>query len=244
MKIFTFIPNFLIFCVKPSFYREHASVATKVFNSLILLIFNLLIATIVIFLSLHFFNFKNSPSFTPIPYSTNSLLFLLAILLIGPLVEELTFRLPLIYSKLNICIFLSLLFSIIFKCFYQLDFPQTFPGSKTILGGLIIFPFLYLIFFSSQKVSNFVQLFYKKWNVFIFYVFVFAFAIFHLTNFKSLTIASLPLAFFTATTDKLVGGFTLSFLRIKYGIIYSIIFHCLHNFCGLYFMKYLIFYFA
>lgn len=68
----------------------------------------------------------------------------------------------------------------------------------------------------------------KKNYPFIFYYTAIIFGLIHLSNYKELTIADPSFVFYIAS--QAFGGLSLSYLRIKYGLGYSILFHACFNF--------------
>jgi hypothetical protein len=231
MRSVTFILNFFVFIIKPTFNSVEETVIFKISNTLILLIFNILIGTIAIYLNLNFLNIQNKLSYQPIPFPLGTTALIVVAMFIGPIIEEMIFRLPLMYSRVNFSIFFSVAIAAVFHDFYKIGFLKHFPYLQIILFAVIIFPILYLILQNHKKTSNFIQGIYTRFNVAILYGFILAFVSFHLFNYKNLTIGTFPIAA-ASLSGQLFGGLTLSYLRIKYGITYSILLHCLNNFAG------------
>ena len=231
MRIVTFILNFFVFIIKPTFNSVEETILFKILNTLILLMFNILIGAIAIYINLHFLRIQNELNYQSIPSPLGIVGLILVAMLIGPIVEEMIFRLPLKYSIMNFSIFFSVAIAAVFHDLYKIGFLKHFPYLQIILFALIIFPILYLILQNHPKATNYIQRIYNRFNIAILYGFILAFVSFHLFNYKSLTIGTFPIAA-ASLSGQLVGGFTLSYLRIKYGITYSVLLHCLNNFAG------------
>ena len=67
----------------------------------------------------------------------------------------------------------------------------------------------------------------KKTYPFLFFYTAIVFGLIHLTNYDDLTISDPSFVFYIAS--QALGGLSLGYLRIKYGLIYSILFHALFN---------------
>jgi hypothetical protein len=168
--------------------------------------------------------------------------FWLVILLGGiyaPLTEELTFRLGLKYSPFRLSISITLLLSMMLQLldFYKivnytwlfeyihLDNPllQGFVTLTMALFFGIVVGFFFKIPAINAKVSNL----HTTYFIFIFYLSAILFGIIHASNYDGLTeiwylipILGLPQIFI---------GVILGYVRVNYGMIWSIILHSIHN---------------
>ncbi|MFZ4521620.1 MAG: hypothetical protein ACOYNC_07940 [Bacteroidales bacterium] len=145
-----------------------------------------------------------------------------------PIIEELIFRLPLQYSNTNIVISLSFSIAMIFSEIYKFQFLKPYTSIQIFASALLVILVLGFVFQKYLILPEVFQSLYNKFNIPVFYLFVFAFAILHTVNIKNLTLSLLPVAS-CYIGQKLLMSFSLSYLRIKYGLIYSIAMHCLNN---------------
>ncbi|MGM9475027.1 hypothetical protein ACS5PU_01305 [Pedobacter sp. GSP4] len=149
-------------------------------------------------------------------------------LVVAPLIEELTFRLALKYTPLNLGISLSLLFyftlSILTKSpFYKID--RFFIIKSAIVAVFFVLSFL---IFKRKKVDMLLQQIWEKYYVSIILCFAFLFALLHIRNLEDFSIKNLfliPVIVF----PQLVLAFLTSYFRIAYGLKYCIILHSLIN---------------
>ena len=227
MKTITFVLNFFSFIFNPSFNRIEEKTHIKILNTFVFIIFNF------IFLVLFGILQKYLPisKFIDIRWFSFPIGSVQTFLLVGlilPIIEEIIFRLPLQYSNTNIIVSLSFIISWIFSGIYKLQFLKPYTIIQTVAFALLFISILCFVFKRHSSIPTVIQSLYNKWNISIFYAFVFSFALLHLITYKNLTIALIPIVVL-AISHKLIIGFSLSYLRIKYGILYSIVLHCLIN---------------
>ncbi|WP_420712341.1 type II CAAX prenyl endopeptidase Rce1 family protein [Pedobacter sp. SL55] len=67
----------------------------------------------------------------------------------------------------------------------------------------------------------------KKNYPFLFYYTAIVFGLIHLSNYKDLTVSDPSFVLYIASQT--FGGLSLGYLRIKYGLTYSILFHAFFN---------------
>ncbi len=154
-------------------------------------------------------------------------IFLLIGVLIAPFLEEIIFRLSLKFKP----IYLSA--SLVVFSYYQisdfLDFPKfSFENNFFIrVIGSITFGLIgYLIF---TKFSGFLENVWKSKFKWIYYISIFSFAWVHISNFQLDTTESIligPLL----TFPQMIGGIFKGFIRIKYGFLFNLLYHCSNNF--------------
>ncbi|GGG47360.1 CPBP family glutamic-type intramembrane protease [Bizionia arctica] len=147
--------------------------------------------------------------------------FLLSAFLI-PILEELTFRLNLKFSKRNFLImFLGISYSV-FKIIFQLDWSNSLLITVilTLLLGLLL----------KNKILNRLEIFWKENRLIVFYFLLFSFVLLHSTNYdlEFSTLIYIPLLML----PHFFAGLVFSYARLKSGIIMSISLHILNN--GLY----------
>lgn len=146
---------------------------------------------------------------------------LFLLILIGPILEELLFRAFLSFKRETL--FMSIFFALIF---FATDFSYySFPTKQTFIQitlALIVSSFIFIL---SQK--NIDKL--KYYFPFFFYTSIILFALVHIKNFFPLNDAVIwiyPLL----VLPQFFMGFALAFIRIRNGLIWSIILHMMINF--------------
>ncbi|BDC98080.1 type II CAAX prenyl endopeptidase Rce1 family protein [Persicobacter psychrovividus] len=137
--------------------------------------------------------------------------------LIQPTLEEVAFRLFLRpkWADASLILWVTFMSGIMYQ-----SIPK--PYSFVIIGAFAVGLYLY---FSDFRVRR-NQLWEKHGNA-IFWFSVISFGLAHMVNFIAVDIPiwAIPLM----VLPQLVAGYFLGFVRLKFGIRYSILFHCLHN---------------
>ncbi len=162
--------------------------------------------------------------------------FLLLALLWAPITEELTFRLGLKYSPLKLGISLAFIVSLIIS-FLLKDIESFFPQwflSFIENNGLYVYLF-FVVFFSvifsciikKKLTKERVQKIYTKRFNQIFYVSIIFFAVVHIFNFYNT--AGIWYILPLLAIPQLIFGALFSYIRMRYGITWSILGHFLHN---------------
>lgn len=159
-------------------------------------------------------------------------LFLLASIW-APFAEEITFRLGLRFTPLNLSLSLSFLLLFILRGFFDSHLPpwlftiNNFRGILSfVFSGLILTLCLMLIFHRSN-IKKFLHSFFYRYFFFIFYFFSFLFAFFHITNYAS--IGKIWFLIPLLVAPQFLVGVLLGFVRLRYGITWSILGHFWHN---------------
>lgn len=156
----------------------------------------------------------------PVKLKEHLWIYFLLIVIFSPIIEEIIFRLSLIFNPVNISLTLSTLIALLINKY-----------SKTIITIIAFFLLLFLInrFVSIYK-QRFLS-FWVKYFKFIFYFFTIIFGLVHIGNYKFVEgyqYLIVPLLIF----PQLAIGLILSFTRLYYekGFLISIIVHVLMNF--------------
>lgn len=151
---------------------------------------------------------------------------LLFIGLIIPILEETIFRLSLNlrfeFLALSLTTFITFFTSIRFFNTPLYDIRDHFIEKIAVMSGIFIV--LYSILRPFRTPINNLG---NNYFHYIFYFFTISFGLIHIKNFN-LTNMNLLFAWLI-TLPQIIGGFTLGFLRIKYGIIWGIFIHCINN---------------
>lgn len=143
-----------------------------------------------------------------------------------PMLEELMFRLSMVYKKNNflVSIFICSFFltSVLFFNQNLLDF------SKNLLERLMFSSII--TFFGYSLISKYnqkIRFFWRNKFPFIFYFFTMAFAFMHFSN---ITEILNPYIVPILILPQILSGILIGFFRVKYGFTYGLLFHCLNNF--------------
>ncbi|MEL7051288.1 MAG: hypothetical protein AAGM45_05835 [Cyanobacteria bacterium J06588_5] len=137
--------------------------------------------------------------------------------IIGPLLEECIFRLPLRPFAVNIALALSL----VVLLGLQLFLPA--PSTLLVIGTALVALNLYL--WARRSRSTVLNSLYTKYPRIIFYVIVLSFSILHITNFDPAVWALVPLL----VLPQLVIALWLGFVRLRYGFGWAFFAHAFHN---------------
>ncbi|WP_370525436.1 type II CAAX prenyl endopeptidase Rce1 family protein [Dysgonomonas sp. 521] len=144
------------------------------------------------------------------------------IAVVGPVCEELIFRLPLIFTKRNLLIAIVLLVFLLNKS----DIPRAIVLSIVIIGvGL------FLLYYKKFRITEFLENVWKNHYTFVFYIFVLLFACIHITNYRDLSFIQYCLTPLIVVPQLIMGIF-FGYTRVRYknGLIISIFMHiCLNS---------------
>ncbi|MEP0133425.1 MAG: hypothetical protein ABJJ25_17200 [Eudoraea sp.] len=172
-----------------------------------------------------FLDFEPAPV-VEIRNKMSPLSFLLYALLLGPILEEAIFRLSLVFKPWYITISVLLLtYVLTSKLVYGIGHLNI--EDHLLVRILISILFALITYFFANKYLNY---FLKFWNVnfrWIYYCSIIFFALLHL-NLLELTFNKF-LLFPLLTFPQLLGGTINGYIRIKYGFIYSCLFHGINN---------------
>jgi hypothetical protein len=141
---------------------------------------------------------------------------LLLLVIILPIVEEFSMRgLFVVNNKLNIILWTVCLLAVLFSFISRLgvSIPLTF-------GIVALSLFLFFNFEFRQAFNHFIS------NYFLLFLFLTSvvFGFLHLTNYQTLDTHTV-----LKILPRILGGFYLGYIANKYGIMYSILMHCVNN---------------
>jgi uncharacterized protein len=203
---------FLLFVRNPTYNEVFKECRIK--NFLILLLFYF-VTTIPIGLLL-FFLLK----FLNLTHKAVDLSFQEKILygiLLSPIIEEILFRLILVFNRKNLLILKLTIFSLLIF----------FVIKESIVKVIFFFLLLFLLIFVYAYKDRCQYFFRKNFRIFFFLI-TGLFAFLHLFNFLGISLSnSFYLLLFII--PQFILGLLLGYIRITYGIQYSIIFHVLVN---------------
>ena len=146
--------------------------------------------------------------------------------LLCPLIEEIVFRLWVVYSKIKLSLSAAILLPfIIFYLSRYVLISDLYLASITV-SLCTIFPLIFFLLksYETQKLIFFWQNNKKKFIVNSSFVFGFM----HIGNYviTTKTILYFPILFL----PEFFAGFTLSYIRIRMGFVIGVAWHCLYNF--------------
>ena len=186
-------------------------------------IYLLLMTVVMSFVNLVIIPFKYFEiiTFPPRNAIPQGLYYILLVAIIAPIIEELIFRLPLIFNRAGILIALVLPVFLLNKS--NLFHASIYSIITIVIGG-------FLLYNRFSKVSNFLENLWKNHYPIVFYFFVLLFGIVHITNFKNIT----PIQYLMTpliVAPQLIAGFFISYARVRYkkGLILSILMHIYMN---------------
>jgi membrane protease YdiL (CAAX protease family) len=146
--------------------------------------------------------------------------------LVAPIIEEIIFRLSIrlkhSYLALSIAVLVAHLSSRTFFDSSFFDIRDQFIEKA--LTTSIAFTLLYFLLSPfKDKISQFG----KDHFQYVFYFFVVGFGFIHIRNYN-FTLINL-LFIWLITMPQIIAGFTMGYIRVKYGILWSIFLHCVNN---------------
>jgi len=164
-------------------------------------------------------------------YISSPWLLFFILLLIFPIIEEISYRLFLTsYNPIFISISLSLIVGDFVSLLFDIQFLYTEHLHVNYLIVLFFHVFIsipfFIVFFSLTK-KNTIKQFWNKYFPYIFYAAAFLFAIVHLQvlSFSHFNI----FLFILSISPFFVFGLGLGFIRIRYGFKYSVLLHIVVN---------------
>ena len=158
--------------------------------------------------------------------------FILIGVFVVPLIEEVIFRLPLVFKPFYLSISSCFSSLIIISKFYfhtgYLNFDNLF--FIRLLIAIVIGIVMYLF---TRKYTVLIERFWDIYFKWVYYGSIIMFGSLHITNFE-LTKENLLLLPFL-TLPQLIAGIYTGYIRVKYGFIYTLIFHSMNNLISLLF---------
>jgi uncharacterized protein len=213
------IVDFIRFLANPNAEKIHIETKNKFVDFAILFVLALLISYGLLIVLQAFIN--------PPANQINDLSFaklLLFALFLGPLFEELVFRLSLIYSKLNLSISLGLANAALITTLLDIRLLTLFGGFTFFIGLCSSYIFLN----KHQTAYSGIEKFWKNHFALIFYISSIAFGLIHFTNYDLNSISALLIAILFSV-PQMFGGLILGFVRIRLGFLPAVLMHILFN---------------
>ena len=181
------------------------------------LIFIYFVSIIPISIVIHFLNrYFNLETFKPELSKLYSVLF---IILIGPIFEEIIFRSWLRFTRNNLIVFIIALSVLDLYSVFQSKIELTI-----VLFFILLIVLIIVKYYSIKRIEMFISSNFK----YFFYATAISFGLLHAFNSSGNIYLILGLSIILGA-PQIIGGFILGFIRMKYGLIYSILFHIMIN---------------
>lgn len=152
---------------------------------------------------------------------------------LAPLLEEVGCRLCLKYSSSNLTLMIGSWFFFVLGYIVKTDGNFTENGLFIfkIITSLLLCSILFLCLKKYEKFDSLIRNFWLTYPKIILYTLVLWFAFSHILNYRwsPATLLLTPLL----TLPQMLGGITLSYARLKYGVIHSIFLHSMSNLIGI-----------
>lgn len=220
-KIFSIITDFIKFIYKPNYDRYHDCVGRAI--SKLLLLFLVVFVLRVLFIFADEF-FLVAPLSKSIAQPDLKILILSCSLV--PIIEEIAFRLPLIFSSLNLSLSTCILSFYTINKFFPVE-SQYDTGNYFFLRVLIAVIIGCIVWFVSKKYADALKSFYKKNPFLIIYTYSLVFAMMHIGNY--VIDSNFLLTYVWVILPVFISALLYSFARLKYGFFYSLSLHVINN---------------
>lgn len=187
--------------------------------------FLIILSGIFISIALDAVNFENQDhSVIQFINNRHPLVIILLAIILGPLSEEITFRLGLKFSRFKISLSLAFLLMFIGGILTPSLF-STLTLVTYVLTYLVLFLILFIVlrFIKKDRILNFYQTYFGI----IFYLSSIIFALGHIQNYTNISKVwlILPLLIF----PQLLAGIVFGYIRVKFGFLYSTAMHMAYN---------------
>ena len=221
------IKRFLLFLIHPSAKQDKSLTRIdKIRDVIILFLLKFVTSSILAIVIKSFFNYDNT-AFAEAKTLYSPVLLLIIGVVILPTIEEIAFRLMMLFKAEN----LSLSFAVLVYYIFTKGYFQTYVTDidnfffiRVTIAIIAGFAMYFIVLRHEPKVRKFWELNFK-W---IYYFSFVLFAWIHIINYD-LTLEIL-LLMPVLTLPQLIGGIVYGFVRVKYGFVYSCILHGLNNF--------------
>ncbi|SDJ88030.1 CPBP family glutamic-type intramembrane protease [Chryseobacterium jejuense] len=220
-NLFSVVTDFLKFIYRPDCKKVDDFFAVKIQKLLLLFLIVLVIRVILISMG----EFFISTSFKK-DISQPDLKILLLSCSLVPVLEEIAFRLPLLFSSINLSLSTSILSFFLINRFFLVDNHYDI-GNYFFLRALMALIIGAIVWFMSKKYAYNLKLFYSRKLCLIVYGYSLIFALMHIGNYEmksNFLIASVWLVL-----PHIAAGLLYSFVRVKYGFFYSLSIHVINN---------------
>jgi len=203
----------LQFIKHPVYSDKNEPLSARYFIELIVMyfLFALLIGAMAAFI-IDVFNISHLKNIT-------SIKIILVAVFLAPFYEEILFRALLKFNKKTVWLFVVTVVALIVLEVIRFKFAFAIPYTI-----FLVFIVAMLLIFKENKIHNYIS----KNIKFFYYLTSITFGLVHLTNFSGNIYLILLFSIFLVG-PQLILGFILGFIRLKYGLKYSILFHMAVN---------------
>ncbi|MDQ3099261.1 MAG: CPBP family glutamic-type intramembrane protease [bacterium] len=146
---------------------------------------------------------------------------------LAPLIEEITFRLPLRYHRAYLLLSSFMVIRIIVVFFLRQSFPNL--AQTSLMAGVIPLVLTTGVYFllRLERVEKRVINFYTNRFPLLFYTATILFGLMHITNYSN--VQNIVLIVLLLCIPQLIVGSILGFIRIRYGFAYALLMHAIYN---------------
>ena len=144
-------------------------------------------------------------------------------IILAPISEEILFRSLLRFKKINLVLFIAVITTFIAIAAYDSKLKSVVVLSIILLAFLSL-----LLIFHGNKIESFISSNFK----YFFYATALTFGLLHIFNYTGNIYLILAFSLIIVG-PQIVAGFILGFIRMNYGLVYSILFHMAINFFGI-----------
>ena len=221
----TLILDFVRFLRRPKNDFKYLPLKEKILSYLFYIVFfSVCTAFLLFFMILAFIYFVKNPLPNNLILYKSPIVFIIGGVIFAPIIEEIGFRLFFIYRGMYVAV--SSILILLYFSLYLLYFNQIFNILHYIIFAFIIFVVISLLIYQYEAK---IKRIWDKYFYLIFYGSAILFGFAHLGKSNSFA-HTLYLFIFLFIFEKAFVGVFLGFIRMKYGILYSILFHSFHNF--------------
>lgn len=215
------ITDFLKFIYKPNCEKSTDSCGVRI-QKLMLLFLTVLFIKVLLIVTNTFFISASLKEDIAEP----GLTILIVSCSLGPFLEEIAFRLPLLFSSLNLSLSTGTLSFYLINRFFSVENHYDI-GNYFFLRVLIAITMGVIVWLMSKKYSHFLRIFYENRFSLIVYFYSLIFAAMHIGNYEMKS--SFLLTFAWIALSPFLSGLLFSFARLKYGFLYSLSLHLINN---------------
>lgn len=220
-NFFSILPDFLTFIYKPNSDKVSGSFGRKILKLLFLFLIVLISR-----MALSFMNgfFISSPLKEDMNHS--DLVFLLLSCSLIPIIEELAFRLPLLFSPRNVSLSSGIISFYLINRLFVLE-SQFDTGNYFFLRVMMAAIIGGIVWMISNKNVNDIKHFYERNVSLMVYTYSLIFAVMHIGNYD--LDSNVLLAYLLLTIPHFISALMYSFARLNYGFSYSVGLHIVNN---------------
>ncbi|AZB08857.1 hypothetical protein EG344_08495 [Chryseobacterium sp. G0162] len=220
-KIFSIITDFIKFIYKPNYDKSDDCVGRAISKLLLLFLVVFVLRVLFIFAD-EFFLLTHLKKSIAQP----DLKILILSCSLVPIIEEIAFRLPLIFSPIHLSLSTCILSFYIINNFFSVE-NQYDIENYFFLRVLIAVIIGFIVWFVSKSYADALKTFYKRNPFLIIYTYSLVFAMMHIGNY--IIDSNFLLTYVWVILPVFISALLYSFARLKYGFFYSLSLHVINN---------------